>query len=345
MKEQMLIAQSLGTSNMQSIVQMQRWMLRMCFAIESLGAFLLMLRFLPEYGLKRALWLGIFHAISAFCNAGFDILGFRAPGASLTTYGTDPFILLPLSLLIILGGLGYLVWEEVARVRRWKKLSVYARLVLLATLSLLAIGTGLILILEWNNPETLGPMTVPQKILAAFFQSVTLRTAGFSGVSQEALTDGGKLVSMTLMLVGGSSGSTAGGLKTVTLLVILLFLKSRMLGHSTVTVFHRSIPMSLVLNALSIFGLMVSLSFLGACVICATSPVTLSEALYESVSAIATVGLSCNATGRLSLAGKLLICVYMYFGRVGILTISLGFLHPRATEPRYRYADTTLLIG
>ena len=188
-------------------------------------------------------------------------------------------------------------------------------------------------------------MTLPQKLLAAFFQSVTLRTAGFAGIPQESLTDAGKSVSMFLMLIGGSSGSTAGGLKTVTFVVVLLFLRSRMTGKPTVTVFHRTIPASLVINALSIYGLMVFLSVFGATVLTMTSPLSLTDALYECVSAIATVGLSCNATSRLSLPGKLLICLYMYFGRVGVLTIALGFLHPRTTEPRYRYADTSLLIG
>ena len=345
MKQQMLIAQSLGTSDMQDIVKMQKWMLQMCLIIQFGGMVLLTARFLCQYPFDMAIRLGLFHSVSAFCNAGFDILGFRLPGSSVGTYATDPFILLPLSALIIFGGLGYIVWEEAIRVRRWKKLSVYARLVLLTTLALLLSGTLMILICEYQNPKTLGPMTIPQKLLAAFFQSVTLRTAGFAGIPQEALTDAGKSVSMFLMLIGGSSGSTAGGLKTVTFVVVLLFLRSRMTGKPTVTVFHRTIPSSLVINALSIYGLMVFLSVFGATLLTMTSPLSLTEALYECVSAIATVGLSCNATSRLSLPGKLLICLYMYFGRVGILTISLGFLHPRTTEPRYRYADTNLLIG
>lgn len=345
MKQQMLIAQSFGTSDMQDIVKMQKWMLKMCFLIEGAGTALLTARFCVEYPLGKAFRLGLFHAVSAFCNAGFDILGFRAPGSSLMTYGRDPLILLPISALVIFGGLGYIVWEEAIRVRRWKKLSVYARLVFLATASLLIGGTVLIFICESGNPNTLGPMSFPQKLLAAFFQSVTLRTAGFAGIPQEMLTEGGKAVSMFLMLIGGSSGSTAGGLKTVTFIVILLFLRSRMFGKSTVTVFHRTIPLSQVINALSIYGLMSFLAIFGAAVISMTSPLSLTEALFESISAIGTVGLSCNVTSKLALPGKLLICIYMYFGRVGVLTISLGFLNPRTTEPRYRYADTTLLIG
>ncbi len=342
---QMLMAQSLGASGMKDIVQLQKWMLRACLAVESAGTLLLTFRFLPVYGFVRAVRLGLFHAVSAFCNAGFDLFGFLEPGSSVMHFQHDPWVLLTLSVLIILGSLGFLVWDEVLKVRRWRKLSVYTKLVLIMTFVLTVGGCLLIYLCEYDNALTLGAMSGPDKWLNAFFQSVTLRTAGFAGISQKNLTECGKAFSMILMLIGGSSGSTAGGLKTVTMMVILLFLWSRMRGKTVVTVFHRSIPAGLVLNALSIFGLMISLAFLGAMVITATSPVSLTEAAYESVSAIATVGLSCDVTSRMSVPAKLLIILYMYFGRVGVLTISLGFLHPHAAEPRYRYADTSLLIG
>ncbi len=345
MTEQLLMAQSLGARGLKDVIHLQRWMLLACLSVESAGALLLTIHFLPSFGLIRALRLGVFHAVSAFCNAGFDLFGFLEPGSSVMHFGTDPFVLLTLSTLIILGSLGFLVWDEVLKERKWKKFSVYTRLVLIMTGSLVLFGTLFIFLFESGNPLTLGPLSLPQKWLAAFFQSVTLRTAGFAGISQKAMSDGGKAFSMILMLIGGSSGSTAGGLKTVTMVVILLFLWSQMRGKRVVTVFHRSIPANLVLNALSIFGLMISLAFLGGIVISSTSPVSLTDALYEAVSAIATVGLSCDVTARLSLPAKILIILYMYFGRVGVLTISLGFLHPGTAEPRYRYADTSLLIG
>ena len=287
----------------------------------------------------------MFHSVSAFCNAGFDILGFKSPGASLIVYQTDPVICLTLSALVILGGLGFIVWHEVARFPRKRKLSVYSRLVLIATAALLLGGTAALALCEWNNPATLQPLTFGQKWLAAFFQSATLRTAGFAGVDQGALTEAGKGVSMFLMLIGGSSGSTAGGMKTVTMLVILLFLWSRLRGKSSVVVFHRTIGLPSVLNALMIFGVMTGLAVFGAVVIAGTSPVSLTESLYESISAIATVGLSCGATARISPVGKLLLIVYMYFGRVGVLTLSMGFLKGDRSEPRFRYADATVLIG
>ncbi len=345
MTGQMVMAQSLGNEDMSEIINLQKWMLKACLLVEGLGTVILTLRFLQEFEFPVALKLGLFHAISAFCNAGFDILGFKAPGASISVYGTDPVVLLTLSVLIVLGGFGFLVWSEVAHNRGRKRLSVYTRLVLIATGSLLLLGTVVTAVLEWNNPDTLGPMTVPQKLLASFFQSVTLRTAGFAGLNQNALTDASKGFSMFLMLIGGSSGSTAGGLKTVTLVVILLFLWSRMRGKNSVVVFHRTIGIQPILNALTIFGIMTGLAFFGAVVVSATSPVGLAESLFETVSAIATVGLSCDVTPKLSPVSRILIIVFMYFGRVGVLTISMGFLKGEKPEARIRYAETTMLIG
>jgi trk system potassium uptake protein TrkH len=217
--------------------------------------------------------------------------------------------------------------------------------VLLTTLTLLLGGTLLILLLEWNNPATMGEMPVSQKILNSFFQSVTLRTAGFSGVDQAGLTDAGKVVSMVLMLIGGSSGSTAGGVKTVTIMVLMLFLWSRLRGRGTVTAFKRTIPASQVLDAMTLTGIMVFLSVFGGVFISATSGTGLTDSLYEAVSALATVGLTAGTTGQLSVASKLLIILYMYFGRVGVLTLSLGFLMGNRAQERLHYAQTDLMIG
>lgn len=344
-QQQLVMAEAIGASNMSEVVDHQKNLLVRAFAVEGAGALILTLRFLQEYPFPQALKLGVFHSISAFCNAGFDILGFKSPGGSLIPYQTDPVICLTLSALIVLGGLGFLVWDELLRRRNPRKWSVYTKLVMITTGILLLGGTLLISLLEWSNPSTLGPLTVPQKLLAAFFQSATLRTAGFAGVDQGLLSPGGKAVSIFLMLIGGSSGSTAGGLKTVTLVVLLMFLWNRMRGRYTVSVFHRTISNDHVLNAIMIFILMVLLSFTGAVVICSTSPVGFEESLFETVSAIGTVGLTAGATPRLSLPARLMIILFMYFGRVGLLTISFGFLKKKPSGEKYRYANTDLLIG
>ena len=345
MRDQMLMAQSIGATDSRRVIGLQKWVIGLSLAIESAGALALTVRFLPSFGFRKALRLGVFHAVSAYCNAGFALFGFLQPGGSLSPFGRDAAVLLILSFLIVSGSLGFLVWEELLRVRRWKKLSVYTRLVLITTGLLLLLGSILFVCFEGKNPATLGPMGTGEKWLAAFFQSVTLRTAGFAALDQGALTDAGKGLSLFLMFVGGSSGSTAGGMKTVTLVVLLLFLWSRLRGRSTVVVFHRTIPFSGVLNALTIFGVMILLSFAGAVFVCFDSGAGFVEALYETVSAIATVGLSCGLTPRLHPLSKLLIILYMYFGRVGVLTLSLGFLRESQAEVRVRYADAHLLIG
>ena len=284
----------------------------------------------------------MFVSVSAFCNAGFDIFGY---GDSLMHFNTDPVVCITLMVLVAVGGLGFFVWEEVVRVHSWKKFSVYTKLVLLASLILTLVGAAAFCLLEWNNPQTMGGMSVGDKILGGFFQSVTVRTAGFDAIGQGVLTDGSKGVSMILMLIGGSSGSTAGGVKTVTMVVLVLFLWARARGRSTVTVFKRTIAGEKALDAMTIVGLVVALAVAGAVVICATSPISFTDSLYEAVSALATVGLTTGVTGLLSLPAQLLITVFMYFGRVGILTISLGFLMGNRAEERFQYAQTNLLIG
>jgi trk system potassium uptake protein TrkH len=200
-------------------------------------------------------------------------------------------------------------------------------------------------VLEWENPHTLGPLSWIQKLIAALFQSVTLRTAGFAGLDQGLLTPASKGIAIFLMLIGGSSGSTAGGLKTVTFVVLLMFLWNRVRGRQTVSVFHRTISNDHVLNAITIFMLMILLAFFGAAFICATSPVGFADSLFETASALGTVGLTAGVTSRLSLPARYMIILFMYFGRVGLLTISFGFLKKKPAGEKYKFANTDLLIG
>ena len=346
MRSRLVMAEAIGASSMSDITSHQKRLLVRAFIVEGTGAALLTARFAFDYPFLTALRLGVFHSVSAFCNAGFDILGFRAPGTSLMLYHTDPVISLTLCALVVLGGLGFLVWDDVLREHRPKKWNVYTRLVLITTAVLLLLGWVLTCVLEWHNPNTLGPLPFGEKLLAALFQSVTLRTAGFAGLDQALLTPASKGLAIFLMLIGGSSGSTAGGLKTVTFVVLLLFLWNRMRGRYTVSVFHRTISDDHVLNAITIFVLMVILSFAGGTFICATtSGVSFADGLYEAVSALGTVGLSTGITPSLRLAAKVMIILFMYFGRVGLLTISFGFLKKKPAGEKYRYANTDLLIG
>ena len=345
LKQRMVMAQALSLNGMEGVVRLQRTVIFGSLSVEALGAAILAAYFTPRFGFGKALWLGVFHSVSAFCNAGFDVFGFLEPGASLMTFQDDPLVLLTLGALVVIGGLGFLVWEELAERKPLRRMSVYTRLVLSTTGALLLAGWVLTCLLEWNNPDTLGNMPVWEKLLNGLFQSVTLRTAGFAAVDQGKLTEGGKAVSMIIMLIGGSSGSTAGGLKTVTFVVLVLFIWARLRGRSTVCAFRRTIPASQVLDAMTIAMAMLILAMFGAVFICATSPVGFTNALFEAISALATVGLTADTTLRLSVPAQYLIILYMYFGRVGILTISLGFLAGDRAAERFRYAQTSLLIG
>lgn len=345
LKQRLVMAQALSISDMDGIVRLQKTVLVGSFLIEGIGALILFIRFLPEYGLGNAFRWSVFHSVSAFCNAGFDIFGVLEPDAGLILFQSDLVVLLTLCCLIVIGGLGFLVWQEVQQKRSFRRLSVYARLVLLTTFALIVVGWIILCLLEWDNPRTLGPMSVGDKLLNGLFQSVTLRTAGFASIDQAGLTEGGKAVSIVWMLIGGSSGSTAGGLKTVSFVVLILFMAARARGRESVCVFRRTIPQGQVLDAMTIGIILIFLAIFGGIFISSTSDVSVTDGVFEAVSALATVGLTAGATRVMSVPAKLLIILYMYFGRVGVLTISLGFLAGNRAEERYRYAETKLLIG
>ena len=345
LRQKMVIAQALNLNDMDGVVKIQKLVLTGSMTVQGIGAMILFLRFLPQVGFQRALGWGVFHAISAFCNAGFDLFGYLAPGQSVMMFQDDPVVLLTLMSLVTIGGLGFLVWEELASVRKFKQFSVYTKLVLLMTGAIFLVGTVVILMLEWNNPATFGPMPLWQKVLNAFFQTGTLRTAGFVTVDQAALQDATKVFSIFIMFIGGSSGSTAGGLKTVTVLVLLLFICAKARGKQSVHVFKRNIPQEKAIDAMTITVITTVLSVIGGMVIAAASSASFLDAWYEAVSAICTVGLTAAGTANLGVLAQSVIIAFMYFGRVGILTLSLGFLMGDRAKDRFQYADTNLLIG
>lgn len=345
LKERMLMAQALSVNDMASVVRLQKIVIFGSLLVQAAGALILTIHFWPQYGAGQAVKWGIFHSVSSFCNAGFDIFGSLQPGGSLTMFQSDPVVLLTLGALLAIGGLGFFVWEEVIRIHNWKRFSVYTKLVLLMTGTLILVGAAVICLLEWNNPETLGNMPWYDKLLGGFFQSLTVRTAGFDALGQGGMTDGGKAWSMVLMLIGGSSGSTAGGAKTVTMMVLVLFLWSRIRGKGSVSVFKHTVPDNQVLDAMTVVGIMIGLAVFGGLFISATSPIGFTDGLYEAISALATTGLTTGVTTSLSIPAQILVIIYMYFGRVGILTLSLGFLMGSQAQERVRYANTNLLIG
>lgn len=345
LRHRMVMAQALSVSDMASVVRLQKWAVLGSIAIQLTGALILTLRFLPDFGLEQAATWGIFHAVSAFCNAGFDIFGKIAPNASVIVFNNDPVVCITIMALIVIGGLGFFVWEELVRVRNFRKFSVYTKMVLIGTAFLIVGGAFFIGWMEWDNPATLGNMEPWQRVLNSFFQSVTARTAGYASVDQAALTDGAKATTTVLMFTGGASGSTAGGAKVVTVMVLFLFFYTKARGRHTVCIFRRTIPDDKVIDALTITGLMLVMGVFGAIFISEACSVSFTDALFETVSALGTVGLTAGVTTKLTVLCQIMIIIFMYFGRVGILTISLGFLLGNQAEDRIQYAQTNLLIG
>jgi len=345
LKERLVMAQSLGMEDLSGIVIMVKKVLIRTMIVEGIGAALLTVRFCFQMSFGKALWWGVFHSISAFCNAGFDIMGHVELGGSLMGYTKDPAVNLIIMGLIVISGLGFFVWDDVLKNRRFRKLAVYSRLVLVITAVLVVGGSVLFALLEWNNPATIGTFTVGEKLMASMFQSVTTRTAGFYTIAQDSLTDASKAVTDILMFIGGSSGSTAGGAKTVTIGVLLLSVLGTARGRSRVTVFKRTIQPSQISDAVAVVGMMFLAAFAGAIYLSAANELNFANCIYETISAIATVGLSTGLTPSVNVLSQLILIVLMFFGRVGIMTISLGFLLSDRAGERYRWADTKVLIG
>ena len=340
-----LMSESLGSDAViKDITRIQKRLLVGSALFELLGAIILCVNFVPTLDLKDAIWFGIFHSVSAFCNAGFDLFGKIAPGSGLTTLQGNPVVLITVAILITVGGIGFIVWDDIVSTKSMRKWSIYTKLVLLSTFSLIVLGTILFYVLECTNAATFGHMDPVQKIVHSFFQSVTPRTAGFAAVDQSSLSDASIALTSILMIIGGSTGSTAGGIKTVTTLIVLKAAFSSALGKKSTTIFKRTITQEQIQNSYTILNLFIFLSIIGSFVIYLSSGVSFTDSLFESISALATVGLSLGITGSLSLLSKLVIIVFMYIGRVGLLTLTMGFLKTKDTGS-IKYPSVKLLIG
>lgn len=294
------------------------------FIVEGVGALGYMTVFVPQFGAK-GIWISVFNSISAFCNAGIDIIGEN----SLMDYATNPAINGITSLLIILGGLGYIVWWDLLRILRQRKklkhLTLHSKIVLWATAILIFGGAALIAVFEWNNPLTIGNMSIFDKIQVSLFQSITTRTAGFASVAQENLTNPSSLVSLLLMFIGGSPVGTAGGIKTVTFVVLFATAFVVVRQKNEVNMFGRSIARQAVSKAVGVCCMSFGILFLSTLLLSAVTDASMLDVLFETVSATATVGLSRNLTSSLNTWGKLIITATMYLGRVGPISLMIAF--------------------
>lgn len=343
--ERTAMAQSVGESRLTGIKMLVKRILIGTLIFEFAGALLLMIRFIPDFG-GIGVWYAFFHAISAFCNAGFDIIGLQ--GQSLSDYARDPLVSLVICILIIIGGLGFCVWGNVADCKcNPKKFQFYTKLALIGTGVLLVAGTFLFLLFEWNNPNYEG-YTFGEKLLCSFFNSVTARTAGFFTTPPESLSNSGCLLMIILMFIGACSGSTGGGVKVSTFTVIIMGMISVMRGKKDITIGRRRIDHSVLSQALAVFVAYLVLTVSATLLINAIEPdaVAAFDAVsFETVSAIGTVGLSMALTPLLSPVSKIIIIILMYLGRVGILTFAFALKRRKKAEAAVRRPIDTVFIG
>lgn len=319
-------------NTMSGVVRMLIYVVKGSLVVEGVGALCYAFTFVPKYGLLRGLWYSVFHAVSAFCNAGVDILG----DSSLIKYVGNPWINLITMALIVVGGLGFMVWRDMGgliknlwrRKISWRKgvrmLSLHTKIVLIMTGALIVLGTLFFFAAEYGNPETLGPLPLWQKWIAALFQSVTTRTAGFCSVSQAGLREASKFVSCMLMFIGGSPASTAGGVKTVTVAVLILTCWSILKGHTDTECLKRKVAATTVRMAIAVYAMGMMAVLVGTVLISLLEPdLELINILYEVISANATVGLTADVTPGLSTASKYVIIFLMYVGRIGPVTLPM----------------------
>ena len=326
--DRMLIQDAFNLNTMSGLAKFVKNVLFGTLIIEGIGAALYMLVFIPEFGV-RGIWISVFNSVSAFCNAGIDIIAEN----SLCNYATNPLINITTSALIILGGLGYIVWWDVLRVVKsrspknrkiFRHLTLHSKIAITVTAGLIFVGAILIFAFEYANPLTIGEMSLFDKIQVSFFQSVTTRTAGFATMAQENLTNASAAVSIILMLIGGSPVGTAGGMKTVTIAVLVCSAFATIRNKNSATLFGRRISEESIKKAVAVVVMFLTICAASTVLLMATSDASAIDAVYETVSATATVGLSRNFTVTLNTLGKLIIIVTMYFGRVGPISLAVA---------------------
>lgn len=329
LKDNQLIQDAFNLNTMDGLKKFIKHVFIGTFIIEGIGALLYMIVFIPDYGAK-GIWMSIFNSISAFCNAGIDIIG----NNSLGDYATNPIINFTTSMLIILGGLGFIVWWDILRVvkefknkkfRCFRSLTLHSKIVLSSTVVLIFGGALLILIFEYKNPSTIGGLNLFDQIQISLFQSITTRTAGFASVPQENLTNASTLICLVLMFIGGSPVGTAGGIKTITIVSLVAVAIASIKNKKEVVLFNRNLSREVTRKAVAVFCMSFIIMFTSTILLSLTTDRSVADILYETVSATATVGLSRNLTSSLNMWGKLIIILTMYLGRIGPISMAIAF--------------------
>ena len=341
--ERRILMQSSGSMRATGVIKLIKRILFWTIIFEGTGFLLLSIRFCADFGFIKGLYLALFHSISAFCNAGFDLMGVIGEGASLIPYATDPIVNLTIMALIFLGGLGFIVWTELIDNKfNPKKLSLHSKISIWASSILVLLGALFFYLIERTN--TLDGLNAFESLIVSLFQSVTPRTAGFKSVEMANLTDSAKLLISSLMFIGGNSGSTAGGIKTTTFVTLIFGIVATARGNADIRIGKRRLDLNLLTQACTVLATYIMAVVACTIMICAIEPFSLTEVMFETVSAICTVGLSVGITGELSGLSLVLLMALMYIGRVGIITLALAFFEKRSNPPLQRPLEK-ILIG
>lgn len=343
LKERLIMQEAYNAFNIQGIVKLALYIIGITLTIEGIGAAALATQFIPEYGWIKGIYFGIFHAVSAFCNAGFDLIGgFK----NLTPYAENVVVNVTICSLIVIGGLGFIVITELLNIKKVKHLSLHSKVVLIATTILIVGGAALMFIFEYNNPKTLGSLSFNGKILASFFASITPRTAGFNTISTTGMTTAGKFLTIILMFIGASPGSTGGGIKTTTAALLFMTVLCVIHGREDTEIFEKRISKQAVYRAASIAIISFELVLVVTMILSLTQQGTFLQFLYETTSAFGTVGLSLDLTPTLGAIGKIAITLTMYAGRVGPLTLAFAFARKASiVNSNIKYPEDKILVG
>ena len=343
--DRLLLQDAFNLNSFDGIIRFVQKVLLGTFLVEAVGAIFYMFVFVPEFGVK-GIWISVFTAISAFCNAGIDIIGDN----SLGNYATNPIINIVTSLLIILSGIGYIVWWDVMGLagkkhKHFRNLSLHSKIAISTTLILIFGGGLLIFLFEYHNPLTIGNLSLFDKIQGSLFQSITTRTAGFASVAQQDLTNASSLLCLLLMFIGGSPVGTAGGIKTVTFAVLVVSTLASVQNKQEVSLFGRNISKQTVNKAVAVTTMSFTIMFVSSILLSVFSDASLLDVLFETVSATATVGLSRDLTPYLNAAGKIVITVTMYLGRVGPISLALALNSSKKQQNLIKNPTEDISVG
>ena len=340
-----ILQESMNYMQMGGLVRLVKTAFSGTLIFEGVGAFLLSARFIPVFGVAKGIWYGVFHSVSAFCNAGFDLMGgYSGKYSSFVEFHQDILINFVLMALIILGGIGFFVWSDLKKNGIcWKRYGLHTKITLFSTMFLLIAGTFFYFLFEQNN--LLAGMSGKDQFLAALFSSVTARTAGFNTIDTGALTGASKLLTMLLMFIGGSPGSTAGGIKTVTALVLVAYVWSNLRESKGVNMFHRRLDDDVIRKASNVVVVSMLMAVASVIGICFWQPyLPVEDVMFEVFSAIGTVGMSTGLTRDLSTASRIVVILLMYCGRIGSMSFALSFTERKKVAP-IQFPVEKIMIG